>query len=313
MQILRRSHATLPVFLTLAVWSSSTQAAEGGTSFYLPGTAGDIALAQSAEPGLQVANSVYYQSGDVDAAVVQGNVNLGLDLNMILDIVAAGYTFEEDVLGATYTVGAAFPFGRAKLKATIDVEGAGSRSANRDSINVGDIALVPLELTWTIGNLSVQLGETIFVPTGAYDVDKVVNIGLNRWGFDTTLAATYFNLDTGTEVSVAPGILFNTENDKTDYETGTEFHLDYTVNQFLSETFAVGLRGYYYNQVSDDSGGGALLDGFQGESLGLGPGFVWFPKVADGDIAILGKWIHDIDATNRIESDYVTMTMAWTF
>ncbi|MGI9484772.1 MAG: transporter, partial [Geminicoccaceae bacterium] len=140
------------------------------------------------QPGLQVANSVYYQSGDVDAAVVQGNVNLGLDLNMILDIVAASYTFEQNVLGATYTVGAAFPVGRAKLKATVELADGGARSANRDSINVGDIALVPLELTWTMGNLSVQLGETIFAPTGAYDVDKVVNIGLNRWGFDTTLA-----------------------------------------------------------------------------------------------------------------------------
>ena len=38
-------------------------AAEGGFSFYLPGTAGDIALAQSSEPGLQVANTVYFQSG----------------------------------------------------------------------------------------------------------------------------------------------------------------------------------------------------------------------------------------------------------
>jgi len=41
--------------------SSSIWAAEGGFSFYLPGAAGDIALAQSAEPGdLQVANTVYY-------------------------------------------------------------------------------------------------------------------------------------------------------------------------------------------------------------------------------------------------------------
>ncbi len=84
-------------------------------------------------------------------------------------------------------------------------------------------------------------------------------------------------------------------------------------NQFLSKTFALGVRGYYYNQFTGDSGSGARLGDFQGESFGLGPGFVWFPEFADGNLAVLGKWIHDFDATNRFESDYGTLTVAWTF
>ena len=172
---------------------------------------------------------------------------------------------------------------------------------------------MPLELTWAIDNFSIQLGEAIYAPTGAYDVDEVVNLGLNHWGFDTTLAVTYFNPETGTEVSLAPGVLVNTRNDKTDYRTGTEFHLDFTANQFLSKTFALGVRGYYYNQFTGDSGSGARLGDFQGESFGLGPGFIWFPAYAEGKLAVLGKWIHDFDATNRFESDYGTLTVAWTF
>ncbi len=294
--------------------AQASLAAEGGFSFYLPGLAGDIALAQSAEPGdLQVANSVYFLSGDAGTAVLQGKVNAGLDLTMVLDIVSASYTFEQEVFGATYTVGAAIPFGYAELEATITTAGGGSFFAERDSFNIADIALVPLELTWTIDNFSIQLGEAIYAPTGAYDVDEVVNLGLNHWGFDTTLAVTYLNPETGIEVSVAPGVLFNTENDDTDYQTGTEFHLDFTANQFLSETFALGVRGYYYNQFTGDSGDGARLGDFQGESFGLGPGFIWFPAFADGKLAVLGKWIHDFDATNRFESDYGTLSVAWTF
>ncbi len=295
------------------VSAQASLAAEGGFSFYLPGLAGDIAHAQSSEPGLQVANTVYFLSGDAGAAILQGKVNAGLDLTMALDIVSAGYTFEQEVLGATYTVGAAIPFGYAELAATITTAGGRSFAAERDSFNIADIALVPLELTWTIDNISIQLGEVIYAPTGAYDVDKVVNLGLNHWGFDTTLAATYFNLETGTEVSIAPGVIFNTENDATDYQSGTEFHLDLTANQFLSETFALGVRGYYYNQITGDSGSGARLGDFQGESFGLGPGFIWFPEFAAGKLAVLGKWIHDFDATNRFESDYGTLTVAWTF
>ncbi len=170
--------------------AQASLATEGGFSFYLPGTAGDVALAQSSEPGLQVANTVFFQSGDAGAAVLQGNVNLGLDLTLALDIVSASYTFEQEVLGATYTVGAAIPFGYAELEATVTTAGGGSFAAERDSFNIGDMALVLLELTWTIDNFSIQLGEAIDAPTGAYDVDKVVNIGLNHWGFDTTLAVT---------------------------------------------------------------------------------------------------------------------------
>ncbi|MCZ6859577.1 MAG: transporter, partial [Alphaproteobacteria bacterium] len=203
-------------------------------------------------------NSVYFLSGDAGTAVLQGKVNAGLDLTMVLNIVSAGYTFEQEVLGATYTVGAAIPFGYAELEATITTAGGGSISAQRDSINIADIALVPLELTWTIDNFSIQLGEAIYAPTGAYDVDEVVNIGLNRWGFDTALAVTYLNPKTGTEVSIAPGVIYNTENDDTDYQTGIEFHLDFTANQFLSETFAIGVRGYYYNQITGDSGSGKI-------------------------------------------------------
>ncbi len=48
-------------------------------------------------------------------------------------------------------------------------------------------------------------------------------------------------------------------------------------------------------------------------SFGLGPGFIWFPEFAGGKLAVLGKWIHDFDATNRFKSDYGTLTVAWTF
>jgi len=103
--------------------------------------------------------------------------------------------------------------------------------------------------------------------------------------------------------------MFNTENPDTDYETGTEFHVDFVANQFISETFALGLRGYYYSQLTGDSGAGATLGDFESESFALGPGLVW----TVGRFTLLGKWLHDFSAENRFESDYVTLTVAWTF
>jgi hypothetical protein len=157
------------------------RAAEGGFSFYLPGLAGDIAFAQSAEPGrLQVANTVFVQKGDAGAAVLQGRVNADLDLTLVLDIISASYTFEREILGARYSIGGAIPFGHAELEATITVPGIGSRSGDRDDFDLADIAIIPLELTWDIDDFSIQLGHAISAPTGGYDEDEVVNLGLNH-------------------------------------------------------------------------------------------------------------------------------------
>jgi hypothetical protein len=124
---------------------------------------------------------------------------------------------------------------------------------------------------------------------------------------------TWFDPEMGMELSVAPGIMVNTENSSTDYQTGTEFHVDFTLNQFLSPSFALGIRGYYYDQITDDSGAGALLGDFQSDSFGAGPGFVWMPGFGGGKLTVLGKWMHDFTAENRFESDYFTLTGAWKF
>lgn len=97
--------------------ASQALAAEGAASHYLPGVAGDFGVALPPDPGLQVANVLWFQSGDVGATVLQGQVNVGLDVETVLDIVAATYTFDTTFLGGRYTVGLAIPFGYAKLDA----------------------------------------------------------------------------------------------------------------------------------------------------------------------------------------------------
>ncbi len=302
------------VLALLAVFarSGSAEAAEGASSHYLPGVLGEVLFAVSPQPGFLVANTVWFQSGDVSTAVLQGQVDFDLDMETVLNILAATYTFDTPVLGGTYTITVAIPFGYANLDARLSGFGT-TIKFSEDSFNLSDIAVVPLQLNWDVDKFHFKLGQAIIAPTGDYDVDNAVNLGRNYWSFDTVGAVTWFNAGSGTEVSVAPGIMFNTENNKTDYKTGTEFHVDFTINQFLSETFAVGLKGYYYKQVSGDSGSGALLGDFKSESIGLGPGFFWTPEFAGGRLVVQGKWIHDFDATNRFESDYGTLGVAWKF
>ena len=301
------------ILAALLAAPSGAFAAEGASSHFLPGTAGDIAIAASPAPGFLAANSLWIQSGNIGAAVLQGQVKFGLDLDLVLDLAAFTYTVEVPAIGGTYTLGALLPFGYATLDARLRGPAGGTIAVSDSSFNLSDIALIPLQLNWAVGDFSFKFAEIVIAPTGPYDLDETVNLGRNYWSFDTVAAVTWLDPGTGTEVSVAPGIMVNTTNDATDYRTGAEFHVDFTANQFLSETFAFGLRGYYYRQVTGDSGSGALLGDFKSESLGIGPGFLWTPAFAGGRLSVVGKWMHDVRARNRFKSDYGSIGVAWKF
>lgn len=302
---------SLAVFLFLI--GVRAEAAEGGSSHYLPGTVGDALIAAVPAPGLAVSNTVFMQSGDLGTTLLGGQVDFNLDLDLVLNLVSAIYTFETPFLGGRYSIGTAIPFGYLDINAELRLPGIGTFDDSDSSFDISDVAFIPLQLNWNVGAFSFKFAEVIIAPTGGYDVNETANLGTNYWSFDTVTAVTWFDPGKGIEISIAPGIQVNTENDDTNYKTGKEFHVDFTVNQFLSETFSIGLRGYYYRQISGDSGSGATLGDYKSESLGIGPGFLWIPEFGGGNLTILAKWMHDVTADNRFESDYGTFTIAYKF
>ncbi|WP_052362621.1 transporter [Falsirhodobacter sp. alg1] len=287
--------------------------AEGASSHYLPGTAGDLGFALPPAAGFQFANILWSQSGAAQKAVVQGNVNLDLDVNVTLDILALTYTLANPVWGATYTFGASLPFGSASLDADILGPNGGRFGASQSSFALSDAAITPIQLNWATGRWAFELSQAVIVASGEYDVDDKVNLGRNYTSFDTAGAVTWLDPATALEVSVAAGLMINTENNDTDYRTGNEFHMDFAVNHMVLPTFSYGVRGYYYDQVSADSGEGATLGDFKSSALGLGAGFVWLPAAASSKLSIAGRYMTDIEATNRFESDYAQLLVGWKF
>lgn len=287
-------------------------AAEGASSNYFPGSYGDFLIAAAPDPGWIYQNYNFFYDAKVNESVLQGRLNLDIDTFSYANMSVGLYTFEEKVLGATFAAAAFVPIAYVDLDATLAT--ADGNVAVSDSVTgLGDISIMPASFYWSSGNWSFNLYETIITPTGKYDVNDVVNVGLNHWSFDTVFAFTHFNPDSGFDFSMATGFIVNTENDDTDYETGNEVHVDVMANQFLSETFALGLKGYYYKQVTGDSGRGAILGDFQGESYGLGPSLLWVPKTKSGNFSVTASWLHDLDATRRLKSDYAVVTLTWAF
>jgi len=291
----------------LILGQNPANATEGASSYYFPGASSTFTVAVAPEPGFMFVNQMLFYSGKVDRAVLHGDIHLSLRADAFYNYIGGFYTFEKPVLNGRLQVGAVVPVGYTDIKAAI-----GPLGTSGTKTSIGD-TMISAALYWQKGNLHYKLVESVFAPTGDYSFGDLANVGRNYWGFDTALAMTWMNMKTGTEISVTPGIMFNTKNTATDYKSGNEFHVDFVVNQFLKENLAVGLHGYYYRQITGDSGSGAKLGDFEGESYGFGPALLWIPEVGKGNLSVVAKWLHDVGKTHRLHGYYGQLALVYKF
>ena len=294
--------------------ASDAKATEGAASYYFAGGFGSFLTAVPPEPGFSVASQTLMFGGQAQRAVLRGRATFGLSAFALYEFVAGSYAFEPKILGGRLQIAAAAPVvATASMNVSLDMRLFGSLSNTASDTGFGDRLLTPFAFYWSFGEIHVKLAQFVVAPTGRYNVDSLINVGRNYWAFDTQLGITWFHKATGTELTVLPGIMINTTNPATDYKSGNEFHLDFMVNQFLSPTFAIGMQGYWYKQIDADSGTGAVLGPFMGESFGLGPAILWTPEALEGRAAIVLKWLHDISNTNRLNGDWGQVATSYRF
>jgi hypothetical protein len=109
------------------------------------------------------------------------------------------------------------------------------------------------------------------IPVGAYDPNRLANIGIGHGAIDAGGGYTYFNPQTGHEFSAVLGFTYNFENQDTNYKNGVDMHLDWGASQFVTKEWQIGLVGYFYNQLSCDSGSGDRVGCFESRVVGVGP------------------------------------------
>src|SRR5262249_20380165 len=119
------------------------------------------------------------------------------------------------------------------------------------------------------------------IPVGDYDPNRLANLGLGHGAFDIGSGYTYLNPATGAEFSATAGLTYNFENPSTNYQNGIDAHLDWGASKFFSKDFNLGVVGYFYQQITGDSGSGAKLGPFKSRVIGLGPQINFFFPVGD--------------------------------
>jgi len=304
-----RRHSTALVCLAFVLTAGSAFAAEGGYSNYIPGTYGDFGMALAPTETWTLRNDIYFYDASTDRSIGSGNLRLDVELEFLINFTTLLYKPDVELFGGQYAAGIFVPLVDLDFGASIVVSDTVIPTSDNAS-GLGDIAIIPIALYWNSGNIHTSFAHFIVTPTGDYSVDNAINNGLNYWSFDTNFALTYLNPETGRDVSFNIGHIYNTENDDTGYQTGQELHLDIVFNQFLSETFAIGLQGFYMKQITGDSGSGAVLGDFEAEAAGVGPALMYATQFGNQTVTFIAKWLHEFHAENRLEGDHFFLSFA---
>jgi hypothetical protein len=289
---LRLGTALFAFLVAAACATDKALADEDGVSFWIPGFFGSLATVPQ-QPGWSLTSILYNTnvSASGNAAVAREitigrfnptiniNVNAHVHADATIGFVAPTYVFATPFLGGQASATLLFGYGNndtslnASATATTDIPPLSiTRSVALQQDTSGFTDLIPMFTDrWNAGVNNYMVYITGDIPVGLYSSSNLANIGIGHGAIDGGVGYTYFDPKTGHEFSAVAGLTGNFENHSTNYTNGIDFHLDWGASQFLTKQLQVGLVGYFYEQLTGDSGCAPVLCPFESRVIGIGP------------------------------------------
>lgn len=293
---------------------SAAQADEGGVSFWLPGQYGSFAAIAPTQ-GWSMPMQAYAYEGGVSKSTTlpRGDeLTAGLDTTFTGLFFVPTYTFDQKLFGATPSISLAFYPGYNEASA--DLSADGRKRSDSDSVTgFGDL-YPTAQLFWSKGVHNWMGYLTGNIPVGAYDPDRLTNLGLGHAAIDAGGAYTYLNPTTGWEASATLGFTYNFENTDTDYTSGIDSHLDLATSRFVTDSLFIGAVGYAYVQLTPDDGQPEASGNFESSVYALGPQIGYNFDTDGRQIYTNLRVYYEFDAKNRVEGTaaYLTFNIPFT-
>jgi hypothetical protein len=241
----------------LALDSETAQADEGGVPFWLSGQYASLS-AVPPTPGWSLTLLPYYYNGSAGGPKSfdrGGAIVAGLHTQLPALFAFPSYAPETKVLDGQPTLALGWGVGRnsTQVDASVAIGDLTRQVSRSDSIDGGSDLYPTASIAWAKGNNNWMTYLTGDIPTGAYQSQRLSNIGIGHGAIDAGGGYTYLNGENGREFSAVVGFTYNWENTHTNYKNGVDSHLDWAASQFLSENWEIGVAGYVYCQLSGDN------------------------------------------------------------
>jgi hypothetical protein len=292
--------------------SQSVLADEGGVPFWMSGQYASMAAVPS-NPGWSLVLMPYVYSGSADKSknFQHGqSVNAGLSARESIFLFQLGYSAEEKILGGQPYVGVGWGPGSNTTTAFASVSNINTEINKANSVT-GSTDIYPLaSLAWNKGNNNFMTYVTGDIPVGTYSATSLSSIGIGHAAMDAGGGYTYLNNTTGLEFSSVVGATYNWMNNQTNYKNGIDSHLDWSVSQFLSQNWQVGIAGYVYYQLTADSGSGDRVGAFKSQVAAIGPQIGYLFNIGKKQAYINLRAYKEFWAQNRVEGYAMISTIS---
>lgn len=252
-------------------------AKEGGDQY--PNGAEGFMAGALPPPGNYFINYAGYYAGELQDA--NGDTINGVEVNAVFDAVRYVHVTDKTVLGGSLGFGIILPIVKQEIK---------TPGGNLNDSGTGDITVHAFVLGWHSPTLHTLAGLDLNLATGSD------NITADYHSFEPFWGITYLSAE-GFEASTKLMYSMHQKNDNTNYQSGDEFHMDYTIAKHDGD-LAYGIGGYYVKQLEEDSVNG-VNNGKKGQALAFGPEI----KYDRNGASFIAKWHHETGVKDRFSGD----------
>lgn len=189
-----------------------------------------------------------------------------------------------------------------------------SQLESGDKRGLGDIEATSF-IGWKRDELSIVAAFNIDLPTGSFNKNSQVNLGVNYYSFRPLLSAAW-STESGFDLAAAISYNISTVNHATEYQSGQYMTIEYVGTYQFSNNFKAGLQGYYLNQTTNDKdpNGTALapiVDGNRARVVSIGPVMTY--QTDDLKTQIDFKYLAEMSARARPQGNLALLTLSHQF
>lgn len=294
-----RFRLLLWMMLSFALTVNLAWATEGGGSNYSHGTENSFVGFMPAPGGYAM---LYGSHERLESLRDQHGDRIDLPFKVTADVLAprAVWVTNEKVFGGQLAWHTVFPL------VTVDADIAGQ---SQRQTGVGDI-VVGTGLGYHYSpSLHYAFGLDVTMPTGSYDKNNLVNVGRNYWSIEPVFALSYIQ-PKGVNADMKLMYDFNLKNKDTNYRSGQELHMDYSLGYAFGNGWQLGVGGYLYQQTTDDQVANNTVADRKGKAMAIGPSMSYHN---DKGFLITLKLQKDYAVENRAAGNALKLKMSIPF
>jgi hypothetical protein len=257
------------------------------------------------EPGLAVATGETYYEGSIGTSrtvPIAGLLVANVDMKASFTPLALFYIWPTPT--KEWNLASAVSFPLAWLEVEANLSGPLPVRKTESTFGLFDLAFTPIVASYHFSQTDhLAFSFTFWAPTGSFEKGRLVNLSQNTWTFIPGVAYTKILPEDNIELTGIWQMEFDTEDHATHYQNGILSDLEVLAIKRFKNGLGIGFVESWIQQVNDDGGAPAALNGFAGRAFGIGPIVTYSTKLGKSHLDFSARWIHDFGVSNRVAGD----------